>query len=238
MTVRSGIGPRETRGRVRGLTIDNDRATLGPRFSASGPRSPSCASPTDWGRSKPLLWLAGGLLTGFLSDRSGVTPLPVPKQKKQSRHLKYTVKSKLITQHRCRLRLSDRGVGASQCCVPIRKREREGRAVREKGREQGGEVGRMGGQGHRGEKTTRLPLLLFPEGAKVRYDDESEAAAAAAAAASSKQGRRNRTKVCVWWVGSRVPCSAPARCVGGGCWVCVWPPLPPALSVNAKCRER
>lgn len=35
MTVRSGIGARVC---VCGLTIDNDRATLGPRFSASGPR--------------------------------------------------------------------------------------------------------------------------------------------------------------------------------------------------------
>lgn len=164
MTVRSGIGPRETRGRVRGLTIDNDRATLGPRFSASGPRPPSCASPTDWGRSKPLLWLAGGLLTGFLSDRSGVTPLPVPKQKKQSRHLKYTVKSKLITQHRCRLRLSDRGVGASQCCVPIRKREREGRAVREKGREQGGWGGAYGRAGAQGGKDDQTAVIIIPRG--------------------------------------------------------------------------
>lgn len=37
---------------VCGLTIDNDRATLGPKFSASGPRRSSCANPA--GASKPV----------------------------------------------------------------------------------------------------------------------------------------------------------------------------------------
>lgn len=52
---------------VRGLTIDNDRATLGPRFSASGPSFAFMRQP-DRGEQSPLysgkVWLAG-LLTGF-----------------------------------------------------------------------------------------------------------------------------------------------------------------------------
>lgn len=63
----------------------------------------------------------------------------------------------------------------------------------------------------------------------MRYDDESEAAAA------SKQVEGIEPRYSGGGGGGcRVPCSAPARCQCVGVY---WPPLPPALSVNAKCRE-
>ena len=147
-----------------GLAIDNDRATLGPKFSASGPRRRH--APTQLGE-QPLERLADWLLR----DRSGVTPLPMCRCQSQSQsqsrakqrraaQSKYSLELHSIDhQCRCRLRLGSKSRCQSML-PPIRKEV--GRKSRE--RDAGGAYRWQGRRGHNRRGARAGPAATITEG--------------------------------------------------------------------------
>lgn len=97
-----------------------------------------------------------------------MTPLPVPKQKKKSSRDESTVRSKSITNADAE---GGSRIKESRSVVPVnaasdKERGRKGRAVREKGREQGGGA-YWAGRGTGGRRPDdQTAVIIIPEGVK------------------------------------------------------------------------